>query len=177
MTKVSLSLPVLVPCAHWSSIERTAVYGRCARGEMHGMPIVGYCVHACSQAQWTDGGAWHRAYLAETRPQASAARPAALGSAPCPSCGEARTHVWLGVRWIGRPWPLRRWRLQSPLTWEESQAGTCRSRVITLRARWRWPLRTEPDPGGGCGCIERLKTWMDQRRAARTRAQEAAHGT
>jgi len=57
-------------------------------------------------------------------------------AAPPRSCGcqKAKVYRWLGVRWWGKPWPLR---------WH-----------------WRWPelLYVEAD---GCGCVLRLKALWD----------------
>ena len=46
---------------------------------------------------------------------------------------------WLGIDWIGEPWPLR--------------------------LRLRWPVHARPSRG--CGCVERLKRWTEARRLAR----------
>lgn len=47
------------------------------------------------------------------------------------------TVCWLGLDWIGVPWPRR--------------------------LRPQWPVRVQASPG--CGCLLRLKTWLERRRS------------
>lgn len=183
MTLVSLQLPLLVPCRHWSPHDGSGVVGRCAIGAMRGYPVVGFCVHGCRQAEWTDGGAWQREYQAETSPQsrvpvaatapaAPAAAPAATGS--CRDCAGVLIHIWFWMEWIGRPLPLRRLGLRWPIWWEEFTHGACVHKRVTLRLRWQSPVYVKPEPG--CGCIKKFKDWFDRRRAAREAKKETTHG-
>ena len=78
-------------------------------------------------------GAAHRATVLR-----QVAAPAAPGPKPVPVVR------WLGMDWIGEPWPLR--------------------------LRLRWPVHARPSRG--CGCVERLKRWTEARRLARFARQK-----
>jgi len=52
-----------------------------------------------------------------------------LNKQHCPSCGDkAKIHTWLGMRWIGYPWPLR---------WFWSEHGQPGCGCILRLKRWK----------------------------------------
>ena len=81
-------------------------------------------------------GAAHRATV--LRQVAAPAAPGPKQRRACPCSGPPIVR-WLGIDWIGEPWPLR--------------------------LRLRWPVHARPSRG--CGCVERLKRWTEARRLAR----------
>ena len=86
-------------------------------------------------------GAAHRATV--LRQVAAPASPGAKQRRACPCSGPPLVR-WLGMDWIGEPWPLR--------------------------LRLRWPVHARPSRG--CGCVEGLKRWTEARRLARFARQK-----
>ena len=115
-----ITLP-LVQCSHWSACGVNGG-GCCDLGLYGGRPSFGVCLQHCG--------------IYDGPPDRAARIAAVIGHYHAQSADNGRMrhgcgtkiHVWLGMRWIGWPWPLR----------------------LRLRRRW-WPIMVEQMPG--CGCL------------------------
>lgn len=70
---------------------------------------------------------------------------AGSAAAPCGSCGEVPRVRWLGLEWIGEPWP-RRIRLRSPVYVSRAPGCGCVAALKTLVSRLRERMK-RPRPG------------------------------
>jgi len=135
-----------IPCRHWRS-NGSSAGGAClsSNGAPGGFPSYGYCLLACKAY---DGPESERAEAQSQIADGSVIVPLRVKTQVRPrkkSCGDLVVR-WLGLRWLGRPWPLR-W------TWDRDLC---------------WPVYI---PAPGCGCILRLKQLTE--RIKRWRALQA----
>lgn len=130
-----------VNCSAWED-TRTRGSGKCRLGMYGGHPSHGVCMMACTHY---DGPPRDRElFRALTGVSGNAVIIQMSGAshakqkAPCAGCQSKKAKMvrWLGLRWIGTPWP-KRWRWNPDIAWIEYQ------------------------PSPGCGCIYKLKAAVE----------------
>jgi len=121
-------------CVHYDPTSRHA--GRCALG-IYGAGTVspGTCLVQCQS--FTGNETLRAAYRRRVMLTANGIDVRTMQPAVA-----VTVHRWLGIDWIGKPWPLR------------------------LRVRTSWPFVAIED-APGCGCIMRLKRLWQRLRPAK----------
>ncbi len=116
------------PCTHWSDGNVTGG-GLCALNLFGGRPSIGTCALRCEQSAGDPVELTVARKKLNDKIAVDAQR--ALAKNDC-GCKKTTIHRWLGIRWIGLPWPKR----------------------------WHWnPYQTEFEywDSPGCGCILKMK--------------------
>ena len=99
------------------------------------------------QEVWLDRPIEYRAEAGDPRHFVGAKPP--KDREPCPGCKKKWEPVtWCGIRWAGKPWPLRQVRVR-----KTRGSGYAAHRIL----RWM-PIHLEAiEKLPGCGCVIRLK--------------------